>query len=567
MAEKKKKGFILYMISAIVIIAVICAGAFLIKSLYVNVYGHYMFRTEKTLDLKDRGISDTAPIFQLEALDYLDLEGNQISVEQYDALKAAYPDCRIMWDIPLSIGSFSNLTEALSPVSLTEADIKMLPYFEKLSYINLSSAGINDSVYETVKATVPGCTVVWETEMFGETYPLDIKEITLSGKDLSIDALDAIISTFELLETVTVADCAFSVPEQISILNAHPEISFNWNVELLGKRYDQNITELSFRNLSADEIAELKQAAALLKKVEKIDFGSETWNVEDIASLSESFGRAHVICSFFLIDRMVSTTDTDLDFSNKKNIDISVFDKACYVMKDLSRVVMCDCGIDDETMDGLNHKYDGVRFVWTVYVTRYYPLRTDRTYFCGSDRPSAGNVAVSLNDEEIVPLKYCIDMIAMDLGHMHFTNIDFVKDMKQLKYLVIACGYVHDISMISECENLYYLEMYYNQIDSIEPILACRNLRYLNMGTTWGYDQSPVFEMDFLEYLWYPHNRLPDEEVERLRAALPNTVCYLDNKNADDLGLGWKFMDVYNEMREILHMFTYKNPYETDENA
>ena len=555
MADKKKKGILFYLISAIIIIAVICAGAYFVKSLYVNIYGQYMFRTEKVLDLKDRNISDTSPIFQLESLEYLDLEGNEISAGQYDALKAAYPDCRIIWDIPLSFGTFSNYTEALSPSKLTEADISLLPYFENLSYLNLSSAGINDSVYETVKATVPDCTVVWETEVFGETYPLDIREITLSGKDLSVEALDNVISTFELLDTVTVSECEFSVPEQISILAAHPDVTFNWDVELLGKRYDQNVAELSFRNLSADDIAELKQAGAILKNVKKIDFGDETWNVEDIASLSESFDRAHVICSFYLIDRMVSTTVTDLDFSGRRNIDVSVFDKACYVMKDLSRVVMCDCGIDDETMDALNHKYDGVRFIWTVYVTRYYPLRTDRTYFCGSDRPTAGYVALSLNDEEIQPLKYCIDMVAMDLGHMHFTNVDFVKDMKQLKYLVIACGYVHDISMISECENLYYLEMYFNQIDSIEPILACRNLRYLNIGTTWGYDQSPVFEMDFLEYLWYTHNWFSDEEIERLQAALPNTTCYLANENADAIGNGWKTLQVYYDMRDIMHMF------------
>lgn len=555
MTEKKKKGFVFYLVSAIVIVAVICAGAYFVRSLYVNVYGRYMFRTEKVLDLKDRGVSDISPIFQLEELEYLDLEGNDISTEQYDSLREAYPESRIIWDIPMSFGTYSNLTEALSPSSLSDEDIALLPYFERLDYINLSSAGINDDLYEAVKAAIPGCTVVWETEISGETYPLDIREITLSGKDLTRETLDKVISTFELLESVTVTDCAFSVPEQISILNDHSDISFFWDVELLGKRYDQNVTELSFRNLSSEQLTELKQAGAVLKNVQKIDFGNETWNVDDIASLSESFDRAHVICSFYLIDRMVSTTDTDLDFSGRRNIDVSVFDKACYVMKDLSRVVMCDCGIDDETMDTLNHKFDGVRFIWTVYVTRYYPLRTDRTYFCGSDRPNAGYVAVSLNDEEIRPLKYCVDMVAMDLGHMHFTNVDFVKDMKQLKYLVIACGYVHDISMISECENLYYLEMYYNQIDSIEPILACRNLRYLNIGSTWGYDQSPVFEMDFLEYLWYTHNNFSEEELDRLYKALPNTVFYLENGSADALGNGWKSLQVYYDMRDIMHMF------------
>ena len=128
MTEKKRKGFVFYLVSAIVIIAVICAGAYFVRSLYVDVYGRYMFRTEKVLDLKDRGVSDISPIFQLEELEYLDLEGNSITREQYDSLREAYPDCSIIWDIPMSFGTYSNFTEALSPSSLSDGDIALLPH-------------------------------------------------------------------------------------------------------------------------------------------------------------------------------------------------------------------------------------------------------------------------------------------------------------------------------------------------------------------------------------------------------------------------------------------------------
>ncbi len=61
--------------------------------------------------------------------------------------------------------------------------------------------------------------------------------------------------------------------------------------------------------------------------------------------------------------------------------------------------------------------------------------------------------------------------------------------------------------------------------------------------------------MNFLDYLWYTHNWFSDEELEKLHEALPNTVCYLENEGADAIGGGWKKMDVYYEMRDIMHMF------------
>ena len=102
MKEKKKKGFIYYLISVIVILAIIITGSLYIKILYVNVYGENMRRSEKTVILKDMNISDVTPLFALNAPAYIDLEGDPISVDQYNALKEKFPDSNIIWDAPMS---------------------------------------------------------------------------------------------------------------------------------------------------------------------------------------------------------------------------------------------------------------------------------------------------------------------------------------------------------------------------------------------------------------------------------------------------------------------------------
>ena len=555
MKTKPVSRIIKTVIAIYLVAACIVAAFFVVKKLIVNVSGNYMYRSEKMIDLKAAGITDISALLQLDDPEVMDLRGNEISVEQYLALQEKFPACRIIWDVPLSAGSFSSLSESLSLGSYEESDRELLQYFESLKVIDLSDSGIPADEFLKLKEFLPYCEIVCNVRVNDAEYPKFSESISLKGNGLSVENLDDVLQELPLLKEVTVTDSIFSPEEQIGIISRYPDVAFMWDINLLGKKYSADAVELRLPNVSAGDMEELIACAPLLKEVNVIDLGSSLLELGDICSLRRAYGEAEVKCEFRFLEKQFSTSETELDLSNIKNIEVQDFDLVTEAMPGLAKVVMCDCGIPDETMDELNHKYDGVRFVWTVYVTRYYPLRTDRTYFCGSDRPNAGYVAVSLNDEEIQPLKYCTDIVAMDLGHMHFTSLDFVKDMKDLKYLVISCGMIHDISAVSELESLYYFEMFNNNVEDISPILACRNLRYLNIGSCTGFDRSPVFEMDFLDYLWYPYNYFSEEELEKLKAALPNTVCYLDNENANAVGNGWREMDGYNELRDLMHMF------------
>ena len=556
MMKKKKKNKLAVVAAAILLVAVaVAAAVFVMNKLVANVSGRYMYRSEKVIDLRSAGIEDITGLMTLSDPEMIDLRGNTISAEQYSALKERFPGCDIIWDVPLSSGPHSSLSESLTLRSFDHSDIELMKYFPVLSSVDLSGSGVSSDDFRALESALPECILICDVNINNRMYPLFSDHISLNGGDFSASEINAVLQELTLLKEVTVSDCRLTADEQKELTDRYPDIEFGWDIDLCGSRFSNDVTELRLKGFSGNKMDELIKCAPLLKKVELIDLGGSVQDLNDICRIRDAFDMARVECDFRFLDRQISTDERELELSNIKNIDVTDFDLVTKAMPDLEKVVMCDCGIPDETMDELNHKYEGVRFVWTVYVTKYYPLRTDRTYFCGSDRPNAGYVAVSLNDEEIQPLKYCTDIVAMDLGHMHFTRLDFVKDMKQLKYLVISCGMIHDISAVSELESLYWLEMFNNDIKDISPILECKNLRYLNIGSCTGFDRSPVFEMDFLDYLWYPYNYFSDEEIERLQAALPNTVCYLDNENANAVSRGWREMDAYNELRDLMHMF------------
>ncbi len=552
---KKRSRPVVIVVTVIISIAAVFAAFLVVSSLITNLDGKYVYRSEKVLDLRDSGITDISNLMKLKDPEIIDLQGDPITVEQYETLQEKFPDCDIRWDVPLSSGSYSNMTEKLMPDSFTDADIELLKYLKQLTVVDFSNAHVSDEVLLTIRNAFPECDVVCNERIDDREYQSPAASLQLDGIGLSVDEFNIMMEESPQVKEVTVTDCGFSVDEQLDLLQRYPDVAFYWDVKLLGKKYDSGTKELSLGNPSKEELSELKDCAALLNKVERIDFGNSILNLEDICDLRNLFNGAEVNCKYQFLGRTISTSETELDFSGRKNIDISSFDLITAAMPNLSKVIMSDCGLPDETMDKLNHTYAGVRFVWTVYVTRYYPLRTDVTYFCASDRPNAGYSAVCLSDEEIQPLKYCTDMVAMDLGHMWYTNLDFVRDMKQLRYLVVSCCYITDISAVSELDNLYYFEMAFNNISDLTPLLKCKNLRFLNITQNVVYDREVLAKFGFLEWLWYQNYDLPEEDIEWIKNALPDTNCFITVGVPDKYAKHWKQLQPYRDMRDIYHMF------------
>ena len=83
-------------------------------------------------------------------------------------------------------------------------------------------------------------------------------------------------------------------------------------------------------------------------------------------------------------------------------------------MPNLKKVVMLRCGISNEDMEEINLRHEDVQFVWMVQVYAY-GVRTDQTYFSIYNCEYFYGEYDHLADD----LRYCHDMIAVDLGHMH----------------------------------------------------------------------------------------------------------------------------------------------------
>jgi hypothetical protein len=210
----------------------------------------------------------------------------------------------------------------------------------------------------------------------------------------------------------------------------------------------------------------------------------------------------------------------------------------------LTYVDMTDCGISNEEMEALNNRYEDIKIVWTVILGKNYRMRTDATFF----HPVQFNYYPK--GDELYNLRYCHDIIMLDVGHMPINNCEFVAFMPHLKYLILAESGVHDLTPLTGLKELVFLELFIMQIDDLSPLVTLTALEDLNLHYTSG-DPNIIAQMTWLKNLWWnhvDHLHLTWAQMQMLREAIPG--CNFDFECGSSTGGIWRTLPNYYAQRD-----------------
>ena len=107
--------------------------------------------------------------------------------------------------------------------------------------------------------------------------------------------------------------------------------------------------------------------------------------------------------------------------------------------------------------------------------------------------------------DELRPLRMCVRLRALDLGHNYLTDVEFLKWLTELEVLIISPNYgLTDISPIASCKKLVYLECFNTPITDLSPLEGLMELRDLNLTRDAKVrDISPLYELPKLERVWW----------------------------------------------------------------
>lgn len=446
---------------------------------YIYIQGNRYLRAETQLDLSGQGYPELAALTQMEKLQQLDLRGTGLTGADYDLLRQALPECRILWDIPFQGRFYDENTSQLTVSELSEDDLDQLAYFTKLRRINAEQCKDFDTIL-TLQSRYPDCQVSYTVPVGDETYTQSTQALTLDSPKME-DVYFA-LTYLPQLSSLHFSGELPQAQELQKLASDYPHVQLTWEATVCGITFPSDVTEIDLSDIPME-------------------------STETVESMLGYF-------------------------------------------PNLRKVIMCHCGIPNKEMDELNKRYEDIRFVWTVRVGRA-ELRTDITYFMPFQYGyTSGN---PIKDEQCTELKYCTDLICLDMGHMQISDCSFLYNMPNMKYLIIAETLITDITPIGSLKELVYLEMFITEATDISPLLGCPKLEDLNMCWTWPSNLEVLKDLPNLKNLWLIGAYYSDYALWQVQQAHPDAT-YAIAERGSSTGSGWRKLPNYYAQRDLMGM-------------
>ena len=456
----------------------------------------------------------------------MDLRGQDISIDHYEALRQKLPGCKILWDVPFQGEKLPSDTTVITVDTLTEEDVSALACFPKLETVHAENCRDYDSLLRLRKA-YPNVTVSSRVTLDGTEYPADTDTVEL--RTASPENLELLPFLTEL--RTVIADGG-DAPQDFSELSRYcEEEGLNFRLHIGEELVDANVQELTVEGI-ADADLSLLGSLPNLKKLHMVDPAADP---AALTALSAAYPDMDISWEVHIGDSVFQSTDTEVDLSQTVVTDIAEVEKQMAYLPNAEKVIFGLCGrdnpdwgnskakvaacdIENEDMAAYRDRVrDKYKVVWTVRLGPSIALRTDKDNFM----PNHFGVG-RLFDDYAHNLRYCEDMVCLDVGHMTLTDISFVEFMPKLKYLILAWTEVQYIEPIRSCKNLIWLELDNSCIRDYSPLVDCTALQDLNIGKTFC-DITPITKMTWLKNLymifcdggkaWQCTQALPDTHV------------------------------------------------------
>lgn len=536
MKTRKRMGAVLAMAAVVLGVLGAMGGYFFCRN-YRVLAGKPYLKTAEVLDLSGVQGVEFDRLRDFPQLKMLNARGTGMDVASYRMLREANPDCNITWDIPFQGRFLPQDTQEVTVASLTAEEAQALALVPGLSQVD----GLECRDYDALELLVdlrPDCQVNYRVDLGGLRWGPGVRSIELQNIDA--EELTKNLPHLPAVETILLKT-ALPDPALVSRLQREfPQIGLFYALEDRDVPLDAKATMLSLNQcpLTLELAQKLIQCYPELQEAELLECGLEE---EELRQLCDDNPQVFFLWEGSFGPVQLRTDAVEADLSGIPVTDLEALEQALPYYPKLQKVDLSDCGLENEELDTLNKRHEDVRFVWTVSVGKVR-VRTDSLFF------APVKTGQTVYEGQLDNLRYCPDVIAVDVGHMPLKTCDWVRYFPKLQYLIIADTGISDITPLADCENLIFLEMFITLCRDYSPLQQCKKLEDLNLCYTYG-PADPVREMTWLKRLWWDGIRYNDKDIAD---SLPNTEVNLDSGSST--GGGWREGDHYREQRDILGM-------------
>lgn len=480
-----------------------------------------------------------------------DLTGHDLTEEEYLQLCSQYPDAQLLWTVPFQGSRYPMDTQSITVTTLTDADILTLDHLKQLSHVD--ATGCSD--YEALMALQqhrPECQVLYSVPLCGTACSSTATELTLQNADAA--QLEQGLPLLPNLSSLTLEGTLPQPEELLRLKAAFPEMQLHFTLDIAGQSFPSDAERMDFTG-SEVTAAELTRLLPLLGDVQEVILTDTQLTDSEFKEVISQFPNIFFLCTLDFAGIPCSTDVSEIDISGR-SITVEEADALIPCFPNLKKLIMSHCGIEDEAMDALNRSHPHVSIVWTLQIG-LVTLRTDATYFY----PAAISEFNLPSNQELQKLRYCTEMVAIDVGHSKATDCEWVRYLPKLKYLIVADTNITDLSPLENARELIYLEAFSLDLTDYSPLLGCTALQDLNIGDTFA-DPEPLTRMPWLHMLsWHGAVEDPDlkDKALALESQLPDTVIILDSPR--NINPKWRATPNYFVFRDIIGGLYFNQDY------
>lgn len=470
----------------------------------------------------------------------LDLRGEKLTTSQYDKIAEKLPDCEVYWNISFQGKPYPNTTTSLTVNTLSENDLVTLDYFENLETVDAR----NCTDYANLKALEnrrPELTVDYGITLGETSFDRTSREITLGNlEEAEVSRLDYM----ENLKTVTVQGVG-SIKGLKALQGYCHDRGVAFQLKLGSETVADDARRVTIENASEEDLGLL----SLLGDMTELTLVNPQASSETVFSLKTALPNVTVSWNVQIGGLTITPDATEVDLSAVKVDSIEQVEQAMSYLPNVTSLFMGEQEISHDDMAAFRERVrDKYKVVWYIRLGKSNPIRTDITYFMPGRDCHIYNVAFS--DATSYNIRYCEDLVAVDVGHLGVTDVSWVASLTNLEYLILAHTGVQYIDGIENCKKLKFLELDWSGIRTLDPLKGCTALEDLNIGNTWP-DVSALKEMPWLKNIYMILGSGKDAAM--LAQTLPDT--HVVASGTATVASGWRRLPNYYAMRDALHAY------------
>ena len=430
-----------------------------------------------------------------------------------------------------------------------------LPYLPKVTKVVSRDSTVSREdklvlcdAFPTVEFDISSIVTICGTDVRDDATVLDLRDCVVEAD--MIEKLSALTK----LESVDLHGAQITTKLQKELVDTYPDVSFLWDVEVLGETYQSDVEELDLSGKSGVTLDDLKYAVPLFGELKSIDMHETPLTPEKQKQFREAYPELRFRWDVELGGEKYDSEIEDLDLTAKGGLTLDAIRQAIPLFCDLKRLDLSDCGFANETLATLREEFPETKIVWRIYMGRW-SLKTDAVAF---------SVLIytydykRLTSADIQVLKYCTDLQALDLGHQALTDLSVIGDyLPELRILILADNTVSDLTPIAKLKHLHYLELFVNPyLSDVSPIAACKEMVDLNISHLYTVsDISALYDFPLMERFWIEHTAVPEADIQRLRSTYPNARVV--NIGYGSVDQGWRSHPRYFAMIDMYHQHDY----------